>query len=184
MVSTFNINLIFKHFFLSGLLLFSVASFADGHNERENRLISAFVYKVAKFITWPQIDESSEKTYFNLCVVDNASFSRSLKQAVNSRRIANLEIQVKNVGNELEIKHCHLLYFQGVTEKTVFKFIDKTKNRPILTVANTPNFIEQGGMIAFNKNQNKIALLINNKNAQKEGLIISSHLLRLNRFNK
>ena len=50
---------------------------------------------------------------------------------------------------------------------------------PILTVGETPRFIEQGGIVNFFLENGKVRFEINRSAAERSGLRISSRLLQL-----
>ncbi len=151
-------------------------------SDREDLLMSAFVYKVAKFVIWPQLQKpSSADNHFDLCVVDNPAFAQSFTQAVKNRLIAKLKIHVINISLESDLRHCHLLFFPDDHSEQATLYLNKALGKSILTIGTSVNFIKQGGMILLDRNDNKIRLIINNDRAKIEGLNISSHLLRLNK---
>jgi hypothetical protein len=51
----------------------------------------------------------------------------------------------------------------------------------VLTISDTEDFIQWGGMISFFKDEKRVGFEINQANAQKASLIISSKLMRLSR---
>jgi threonine dehydrogenase-like Zn-dependent dehydrogenase len=77
------------------------------------------------------------------------------------------------------LKKCHLLFICPSEKKTVNEIIDLVKNQGVLTVADTQEFLETGGIVNFVIEDNKVRFDINLTASEKAGLKIRSQLLRL-----
>jgi hypothetical protein len=77
------------------------------------------------------------------------------------------------------LKKCHLLFICPSEKKTVSEIIDFVKNQGVLTVADTQEFLEAGGIVNFVIEDNKVRFDINLTASEKAGLKIRSQLLRL-----
>jgi hypothetical protein len=67
-------------------------------------------------------------------------------------------------------------YSEAHLLKKIFKTVD---TRGILTISDTPGFINYGGTIVFIKKGNRISFEINRVSEDRAGLKISSDLLQL-----
>ena len=77
------------------------------------------------------------------------------------------------------LKRCHLLFICPSEKKTVNEIIDLVKNQGVLTVADTQEFLDVGGIVNFVIEDNKVRFDINLTASEKAGLKIRSQLLRL-----
>jgi len=77
------------------------------------------------------------------------------------------------------LKRCHLLFICPSEKKTVNEIIDLVKNQGVLTVADTQEFLDAGGIVNFVIEDNKVRFDINLTASEKAGLKIRSQLLRL-----
>ena len=79
------------------------------------------------------------------------------------------------------LKRCHLLFICPSEKKTVNEIIELVKNQGVLTVADTQEFLDAGGIVNFVIEDNKVRFDINLTASEKAGLKIRSQLLRLAR---
>ena len=77
------------------------------------------------------------------------------------------------------LKKCHLLFICQSERKNTREIIDLLKNNGVLTVADTQGFLEDGGIVNFVIEDNKVRFDINLTASEKAGLKIRSQLLRL-----
>lgn len=77
------------------------------------------------------------------------------------------------------IKRCHLLFICPSEKNIVNEIIDLVKDQGVLTVADTQEFLDAGGIVNFIIEDNKVRFDINLTASEKAGLKIRSQLLRL-----
>ena len=77
------------------------------------------------------------------------------------------------------LKQCHLLFICPSEKKNLSEIIDLVKDQGVLTVADTQEFLDTGGIVNFVIEDNKVRFEINLTASEKAGLKIRSQLLRL-----
>lgn len=77
------------------------------------------------------------------------------------------------------IKRCHLLFICPSEKNIVNEIIDLVKDQGVLTVSDTQEFLDAGGIVNFIIEDNKVRFDINLTASEKAGLKIRSQLLRL-----
>jgi len=77
------------------------------------------------------------------------------------------------------LKKCHLLFICQSETKNTKEILDTLNSNGVLTVADTQGFIEDGGIVNFIIEDNKVRFDINLTASEKAGLKIRSQLLRL-----
>jgi hypothetical protein len=80
--------------------------------------------------------------------------------------------------NNINLGKCDMLFICRSEQQNVRKILNKLKDRPVLTTADTMGFLEKGGMINLVKSGKYVKWEINQKPAKDSGLRISSQLLR------
>jgi hypothetical protein len=83
---------------------------------------------------------------------------------------------LKNSG---EARSCQLLFIGKSGLKDTPGILADLGTSPVVTVGEDPNFIQSGGIIGFNLEDNRIRFEINLTVAQRLRIKISSHLLGL-----
>ncbi len=165
--------------FLISSLFFSGYSLASNSNI-EYKIKAGYLYNFTKFITWPEDELES----FNICIVGKDPFGRIIAP-IEKRSVENKPIRLYRFKSITEAKHCHILYLGGVKQKweksnfplTGVLTVGSIKN--FLTVSESKQFTQAGGMISFFLKQGKVKLHINLHVLRKSGLKVSAKLLEV-----
>jgi len=150
---------------------------AQGDDNIEFKIKTAYLYNFTKFIVWP---ESAVPT-FNLCVIGNTPI-KSMLASLENKSVADKPIRIRYFDSVAQVSDCHIAYFErletadGVTPNTLL--LANTLNRT-LTVGSQDNFAEQGGMIGFVLEDEKLKLHINLPAIKRQGLSISAKLIEV-----
>ncbi|MDJ0760501.1 MAG: YfiR family protein [Woeseiaceae bacterium] len=155
----------------------TLPTFANPVSDEDVKL--ALVYKIARFVTWPESEADADRP-FRLCVAEKKLHKRATDR-LTGRKIRDRDIQVnllRDIAREFESR-CDVLYMVGVKKERFVSVLDASKGTPVLTVSDTPEFVNSGGMIGLSKRSNKISMKINVAAYESSGLVISSQLLEL-----
>lgn len=167
-----------KTFRLFGVFMFLLTVFANvAHaGQMEEQLIKmALVYKIAKFVEWPQERKSSGD--FMICAVGNKQRVAVFKNLGN-KKMAGMPISIRlSSGVDQSFDSCHILFIDALAE-SAFPF-RKIAGKGVLTISDSEHFVEKNGMIGLNRQESKIRIHINLKNSKKERLVIHAPLLQL-----
>lgn len=162
---------------LLALALLSGSSMASASEAQVSvyRVKTAFLFNFSRFVTWPAsaMESSSE---FSLCVIGSDPFGEQLDK-LTGKTVHTRTLVVRRIAVNGEAASCHLLYISDDAEHD--RILDTLRSQPVLTVADSDDFIEQGGIIQFHLVQNKVRFRINAGAAGDAGLSISSKLLSL-----
>lgn len=143
-------------------------SYADTAALGEYKIKAGYLFNFTKFITWSDIKGPT----FNICLLGDDPFGE-LINPIEKHTAFNLPIRLFRLNAANKDIHCHIVYVgAGANVKSI-----KTSNT--LTVGEDSKFIDQGGMIAFVAQDDKIKLHINLKLTQQSGLKISAKLLEV-----
>ena len=77
-----------------------------------------------------------------------------------------------------ESQNCHILFISRSEAGRIPSILLTLRGKSILTVGDTDDFADRGGMIRFVMEQNKVRFRINLESAKAGNLILSSKLLR------
>jgi hypothetical protein len=141
----------------------------------EYALKTAFLYRSLHYIEWPAISTNTADTSLTICAVSNDAFSSTIK-SLHLKAVKQHKIIVKTFAHYKQMHHCQVVYIGKNAADDVFDFF---ANKSVLTISDYPGFIEDGGIINFPLQQDKVAIEINNNEAVKHNLKISAKLLRI-----
>lgn len=142
-----------------------------------------------RFTDWP-----SEALPANAPIVIGVAGSRALedelirlaeKQGERSQRI-----HVVRVVTVRQLEGCHVLYVSPVSQpgeessSPVEELLSHVRNKPVLTVSASPDFLTKGGIVNFyqDRETNSVRFAIAPATARASGLQLSSRLLALARI--
>ena len=150
---------------------------AGGVVSPEYKLKAALLYKLARFVEWPESVES--RSTFGICVLGRDDFGSAL-DALESRKVDHRPIRIHRfVQSEAVDERCQILFISE-SKRPFLKPILRTLSRyPILTIGDVEKFAERGGMIEFTRGHKRIGFRINLHQANAAGLKIAAPLLEL-----
>jgi hypothetical protein len=161
------------------LILSSASGQSVGSSEYDIK--AAFLFHFAQFVEWPPDafkDQGSPVTY---CTIGDDPFHGALDKALAGRTLGMRPFRVQHFKAGQQIQTCQIV-FLGVNEKNLRAATLATlRPDPVLTVGDSEHFVQEGGMIGFFLEDNKVRFEINLEAAQRSNLKISSKLLSLAR---
>ncbi len=111
-------------------------------------------------------------------VLGENPFGNYLEEIVRGEKVKNRPLIVQRYRRVDEVKTCHVFFVGRSEADRLGQILASLKGRSILTVGETENFAQRGGMIRFASEKNNIRMRINLDAAKAAGLTISSKLLR------
>jgi hypothetical protein len=153
--------------------------FADSNEKpQEYQVKAAFLFNFAKFVEWPNGSFPDGNSPFLLAVIGKDPFGESL-DSLKGKTVGNREIVIKRIADIDRLEKCHILFICDSEKDRLKPILRKAESAKMLTVSDLKGFCEAGGHIAFYLEENKLRFEINNEDAQRNGLKISSQLLKL-----
>ena len=171
--------LIFLIVYLIAPLFFLSESFAQ-NSSIEYKIKAGYLYNFTKFISWPE----NELETFNLCILGEDPFG-SIIDPIEKRTVKNKPIRLFRLRSITEVKRCQIVYVTHVDKKkdsakiSLPEVLAISSLENILTVGESRQFTESGGMIAFFIQEEKVRLYINLQALRKSGLDVSAKLLEV-----
>jgi hypothetical protein len=74
---------------------------------------------------------------------------------------------------------CQVLFISNTDEKKIRKLLERLEGLPVLTISDSTDFIQKGGMIEFNMINDHIRFSINYLAAHNAGISFSAQMLKL-----
>ena len=145
----------------------------------ENDIKAAFLYNFARYVVWPETAFADGD--FRLCVAADRQFIASLDAIIAGESIEGRPVVRHTPATPEAAQSCHIL-FVGRSELTLaYELIDGLEGAPVLIVGDDPEFLDQGGMVTFVRDHDRIRFDVELSVAERAGLVISSRLLRVAR---
>jgi len=140
-----------------------------------------YVSNFPKFIEWPKSAFPSLQAPLVICVFGNKEFADSIAFFVQGETIRGRQISVRLAPALRDLHSCHLLYIgETETSSSRRKILDAVTHTNVLTVGETPDFLDSGGAFQFGYDD-KLRFDVNLESVASAGLRIDSRLLALAR---
>jgi hypothetical protein len=147
----------------------------------EYEVKAAFIYNVAKFVEWPDERTTDGRNTINFCVFGTDPFGKTLN-SVEGRIVKGKKMQTKPVRSLKEVRDCNMLFISGSEKEQLPRILAAVKDLPVLTMGDVTGFAQQGVMINFYMEHNKVRFEINEDKTKGSKLSVSSQLLKLARI--
>ncbi len=161
----------FAHYF------FAAPVRAEGLSEYEVK--AAFLLNFTKFVEWPASAFPEPKSPLTICILGKDPFGRTLDELVAGEDVSGRPLAVRRITRPPEPGACQVLFLAKGTGDVAD--VLRGLRRDVLTVGDRPDFLLQGGMIAFVLDNRRVRFDINQTAAEAAGLKLSSRLLMVAR---
>jgi hypothetical protein len=148
-------------------------------NTAEYQLKAAFIFHFAQLVDWPPDALGPSNRALTLCIADENALPGLLESMVQGKQIASHPLQVRHLLEKDNPRFCDLLFIVRQDKKRTAAPLKAVNNAPILTVGESDEFLQQGGIIGFCYQENKIRFDINLPAARRANIKVSSRLLLL-----
>jgi len=147
----------------------------------EYQIKAAFLYNFAKFVEWPPNGFSDASAPLRICILGQDPFGQELRNIASDKSINGHKLQVDQVADLQMARTCHILFIASSEKAQLARILEGLRRTDVLTVGDIKGFIEQGGMINFVLEDNRVRFEVNLKAAEQAGLKVSAKLLNVAR---
>lgn len=162
----------------------AITAAAQSARAPEYEVKAAFLYNFAKFVQWPAHTFAGSTTPIRLCVLGSDPFGGALDTIVRGKTVEGRPIVHSHVSSSTEARGCHLLFISGSDSALHRQTLAALGDSPVLTVGESDDFLELGGMINFVLEEDRVRFEINLRAAESHRLKLSSKLLAVARVVK
>jgi hypothetical protein len=152
---------------------------AQSNISSEYQVKAAFLFHFAQFVDWPPEAFKDAGAPLTYCTVGEDPFRGALDASMSGKTIDGRPVRVLHFKLGQEVQTCQILFLGAPEKKSLAATLVNLGASPVLTVGESQNFIEQGGMIGFLWEDNKVHFEINLEAAERAKLKISARLLTL-----
>ena len=139
---------------------------------------AAYLYNFGRFVQWPDGERRTAES-FDICVVGRDPFGAALDRVVTGATIGKRPVQARRLATADATEGCHVLFVGAPDERQAADLLAEVGRADVLTVGDTPRFLDHGGMIRFVVDGSRVRFEVNLESARAAGLTLSSDLLRV-----
>jgi hypothetical protein len=143
----------------------------------EYQVKALFLFNFAKYVDWPVDTFAEAATPFVIGMIGESKIGDNLRKAVDGKNVSGRPIVVRQIEKGEDLGKCQILFVSVSEKKRAGEIANQLKGRSVLTVGESEQFTQQGGVINFTKKEGKVRLEIDLGAARQARLQISSKLL-------
>jgi hypothetical protein len=152
---------------------------AQAGPDKEHRVQAVFLFNFAQFVDWPESAFQGPKDSLVVGILGDDPFDDFMDDVVKGESVRDHPIVVKRFKRIEDIKECHVLFIGANEASRLNGMLASLKDRKILTVGESRDFLAHGGMIRFVEEDGKVRFKINLDAVQEADLSVSSKLLKV-----
>ena len=170
-----------RHLAAVALVLFPLPINGQSLFSDEYRAKANYLAHFPSFVEWPEDAWPSRDAPFLICVFGNYAFGTSLAEFTRGRTVRDRRVEIKWMRSLDELRSCHVLFVSRSEQKRYAQVLEAVQGERALTVGETPEFLNAGGMVSFVSQKESIRFDVNIAEANRVHLKISSRMLALAR---
>jgi hypothetical protein len=151
---------------------------AEAQPPGEYMVKAAFVYNFLKYVEWPDAAGCRAADGFKLGIVGRNPFEDAFDK-FKGKPVGNCTLEVSAVSPRQPLDPFAAVFISSSEKAGLQGMVSPIKSLPVLTIGDSPGFMQEGVMINLIQRDDKLGFEINLKAARVAGLRISSQLLKL-----
>ncbi len=170
---------------LGAVLALVLSSAAAGQQKprlEEYELKAIFISNFLKYVEWPESAFENAESPIVVGIKGSDPFGAALEELVTGLQpIIGRRVVTEIYQSDQLTDAFHVLFVPEAERKETKKMLGGVCGRPVLTVGEQRGFAEDGGVINFVTDRNRIRFEVNLRCAEAGGLSLSAQLLKLAR---
>ena len=125
------------------------AATAQDESPIRYRTEANFLAHFASFVEWPESAFSDIHAPVYLCLFADVDFGNSLHELTKDVKPKGRHVEVRSVKTPDQIRACHILFIGRDDAKKYGAILNPIRDSPVLTVGETQDFLDAGGIVNF-----------------------------------
>jgi YfiR/HmsC-like len=164
-------------FLAAGSLFLSTVSLRAGDGPSEAQVKAAFLLNFPKYVEWPATAFSQTDSPIVVAFWGEEEVADEFAVMSEKKIIAGHPIHLVRVKSIDQCQDCHILFIGSAESRKSPEMLQKLRGRSVLTVGESDDFIDHGGMIGLARRERRVMLEVNLEPIHEAGLKVSSKLL-------
>lgn len=166
--------------FFACLAVLSLAALTAAHAEtgREAMVKAAIVFKLTRYIAWPEDAFSAEPESLRICLAGDPDMVDAMAEA-QGREVDGRRVEVISISAPEGVVGCNLLYIGEGEADRVDDLADVLRENSVVSVSEIPSFASSTGMIELVRRDRRFGFRINLANVRSTRVEVSAQLLDL-----
>jgi hypothetical protein len=166
-------------------LLFLLAPVIAGATDQPvdaGEMKAVFVINFLRFVDWPPAHVAPAKAPLIVAVLGDPAFIEALRTYASGQSVDGHAIEVKAVEKPQDAKGSHLLFIGASESANLPAILEVAETSALLTVGDTDGYARAGVILNLYTAESRVRIEANPAAANRTGLRLSAHLLRIGRI--
>lgn len=146
-------------------------------NPSEYEVKAAYLLNFGRFVR--SSPPRAPHTSFDICILGRDPLDGSLDSLASNESIDHLPVHVRRLPDVTDAKTCSIVFISSFEGDHIREDLAILGAADVLTVSDSPDFLERGGMIQFVLVSNHVRFAVNLDAVSHAHLVLSSELLRV-----
>jgi hypothetical protein len=146
---------------------------------QEYQMKARYLRRIPSFVEWPPSAANTSKAAFQMCTVGDYPFGTRLAWEVGSVTVGGRKIELRWVRKEPELDGCEMVFFSRSEAKHYEKILEGLKGKSVLTIGESEDFLEAGGMVKLSFENDRLQMEVNLVAARNANLKVDARLLAM-----
>lgn len=165
---------------LAGLLVLGCVAPARGlAAPSEYEVRAAYLVQFTRFITFPHADAGAVGAPVTIGVVGRDPSGGKIRRTIEARPIAGRRYRCVSVQSLDEAARCRAVYVTRDGEKKFAPMLDTLRTLGVLTVGESEDFFDLGGMLRMLVREQRVRFDVNLGVMDESGFQVSSNMLKV-----
>jgi len=152
---------------------------AEEPQASEQQVKAVFLINFPKYVDWPAEVFAETNSPIVIAVPGETKVAEEIQKIISGRAVNGREITLRRVPSGDTSGVCHIVFISAAEQQRSPNLLGKLKGGGVLTVGESDDFLESGGIINLARRDRRIALEVNLTAAENARLKISSKLLNV-----
>jgi YfiR/HmsC-like len=151
--------------------------FAQDTASTEYQVKAAYLFNFAKFVEWPTGAFRSPNSPLVICVLGLNPFGSDLEGSIAGKTVGGHRLKISNLPHGLDASSCQIVFIASSEKGQMREILQSLTGASVLTVGDTSGFTDDGGMINFVLEGERVRFEANVDAAEHAHLRLSARLL-------
>ena len=143
----------------------------------ESEMKAAFILNFPKYIDWPPGAFADPASPMIILFLGDCPAAKDFRRMAEGKHIGGHPVEFRQATSAADFTNCHVLFVGASEPREIAEALSRVRDAAVLTVGDTPEFFDKGGIIYLAQRDRRIRLEINLRAARQANLKISSKLL-------
>lgn len=164
---------------VSLMLILSLPRVAAQARPSQYDVEAAYLLDFGRFTELSTSSPAQRRTTFDVCILGRDPIGPTIDKLAANETVENHPIRVLHGISPSQARTCAIAFISTREPDEIRQDLDLLAGADVLTVGDSPDFLNVGGMIQFVVDKNHVRFAVNLDAVRKTHLVLSSQLLRV-----